>query len=357
MEPRVSVILPTLQSESHIQTAIASILNQTYTDYELIVVDDGSTDHTRDIIETFDDPRIELVDGPRTGLANALNLGIKTAKGEYLARMDSDDISIPGRLEKQVAFMDSHPDIAVCGGWQEHYGKNSYIHRTPENPEQCKANLLFQCDVCHSLVMMRRQFLLDNDLFYNGDYLAEDYELWNRVVSKGKICNLQEVLGRYLEGDDNITCAKLRDLGSEQASISRRILESHLGMEVSDRECVLLRGWCSNPRGMMSEFAASEKDALEGIRGFYRRILDGNGNTEYYSESALLGAMEAKLYNLIYNVPFFVPDKSAKNLDEMFSKLSRGHALMRRWKSFSSNNPTFSMKLKKMGTILGRPSR
>ena len=114
--PRVTVLLPTYQSERYLSDAVDSVLTQSFSDFELLVVDDGSTDRTLDILRGCADPRIRVVQGRRRGLADALNLGIDDARGEYVARFDADDLMVPNRLARQVEFLDENPGVAVCGG-------------------------------------------------------------------------------------------------------------------------------------------------------------------------------------------------------------------------------------------------
>ena len=132
--PRVTVLIPTYQSAGFISEAIDSVLTQSYGDYEILIVDDDSTDATVDILNGYRDGRIRVIRGPGEGLAAALNRGIAQARGEYIARLDSDDLMAPGRLEKQVRYMDGHPEVLVCGGWQQYFGQSSFLHAPPAGP-------------------------------------------------------------------------------------------------------------------------------------------------------------------------------------------------------------------------------
>ncbi|GHT42019.1 hypothetical protein AGMMS49921_06250 [Endomicrobiia bacterium] len=122
--PKVSVVMPTYNTETHLSKAIDSILAQTFDDFEFLIVDDNSTDKTREIIKSYNDKRVRLIDGRCNGLAAALNHGICEANGEYIARMDADETSLPTRFGKQVVYMDEHRDITVLGSWQEHLHEN-----------------------------------------------------------------------------------------------------------------------------------------------------------------------------------------------------------------------------------------
>lgn len=155
--PVVSVLMPTYNAEKYLKEAIDSILNQTFTDFEFLIIDDNSKDKTKKIIGKYNDKRIKLIKGPQKGLAAALNCGIKKAQGKYIARMDADDISLPARFEKQVNYLEAHPEITVLGTWQEHFGRWNFIHKAKATHEECKAELLFNCDLCHSTLMFRKE--------------------------------------------------------------------------------------------------------------------------------------------------------------------------------------------------------
>ncbi|GHT76567.1 hypothetical protein AGMMS50222_09330 [Endomicrobiia bacterium] len=129
-KPRISVLMPTFNSAKFLQAAMNSVFRQTCQNFEFLIVDDASSDDTIKIINSYHDKRIRIVQqGSRKGLAAALNLGLREAKGVYVARFDSDDLSYPHRFEQQVAFLDAHKDISILGTWQYHFGKTNHIHR------------------------------------------------------------------------------------------------------------------------------------------------------------------------------------------------------------------------------------
>ena len=193
--PTVTVLLPTYRSERYLPECVESVLSQSYGDFELLVVDDSPGDQTQSMLNSFGDRRIRVIRGRDRGLADALNLGLLRAEGAYIARIDADDLMAKERLARQVSHMDAHPETAVCGSWQQYFGLRSYCHRPSASAEQCKANLLFRCDLCHSTLMMRKSFFLEHGLFYDGRFAAEDYELWTRVIDRGRIENIPAVLG------------------------------------------------------------------------------------------------------------------------------------------------------------------
>lgn len=147
--PKVSILLPTHQSGAHLRETLDSIKAQTYQDYELLVVDDASTDQTLEILREYPDLRIQIIQGRNQGLADALNLGIKRAQGQYIARIDADDLMVPERLEKQVHFLDVHQNVIVCGGWQQYFGLSTFLHGSRLHLRNSAVQTcMFRCDLC-----------------------------------------------------------------------------------------------------------------------------------------------------------------------------------------------------------------
>ena len=181
-----------------------SILSQTYADFELIVIDDGSTDYSVDIVASFSDPRIYFYTQENRGLAATLNRGISLAQGAYIARQDQDDVSLPQRFEKQVAFLESHLDYGMVGTWAEIWtedGPSGRVHQHPAESPLLKVELLFTNPFVHSSMMIRRS-CLDKVGGYTNDpsrHPPEDYELWSRIARHHEIANIPETLVVYRE--------------------------------------------------------------------------------------------------------------------------------------------------------------
>jgi glycosyltransferase involved in cell wall biosynthesis len=198
--PKISVIMPAYNAEKYIKDAIDSILSQTFQDFELIVLNDCSKDSTEQIILSYTDDRVVyLKNEVNMGVAATLNRGLAAAKGEYIARMDADDISLPERFAHQVAFLDANPKVAVLGTNVETFNENGplYTGWSATDPAQMKVDLLFSCGLAHPSVMMRReavQTLGGYDLAYEG---MEDYDLWCRVAENYDVTTLEQVLFRY----------------------------------------------------------------------------------------------------------------------------------------------------------------
>lgn len=197
---KVSVLMPVYNAEMFLAESISSILNQTFTNFELIIIDDGSTDNSLSIIKSFNDDRIKLVTLEKNkGIVAALNIGIEMAKGIYLARMDADDIAFTDKLEKQVKFLEQNIDIGCIGTdflWYDDPTEKSWIKYY--EIEDIKISLLFGCPICHPTIMIRLSILKFFNLRYSYNYPhAEDYFLWTELSQVSKIANLKEPLLYY----------------------------------------------------------------------------------------------------------------------------------------------------------------
>lgn len=205
--PRISVLMTAYNAEKYIAQAIESILNQTYTDYEFIIINDGSTDDTPNIIQKYadQDSRIIFVDNKQNqGLIAVLNQGLDMAHGEFIARMDADDISLPQRFEKQIAYLDMNPEVGVLGTLI--HGFDAMDAEGIQIPVVTVFDLLKQNYIAHPSVMMRKEVLDKYSLRYNPEYKhCEDLELWSRMIFLTKIHNLMEVLLMYRITGNNIS--------------------------------------------------------------------------------------------------------------------------------------------------------
>lgn len=195
--PKISVIIPCYNQGQYLEEAVQSVLNQTFKDFEIIVVDDNSTDNTLEILNKYNDPRIKIIKGPQKGISAALNLGIDIAQGEYIARMDADDISLPDRFRIQTEFMDENPEIGICGSSANMLDSNGKIVKwsKPINDKDIKTNLLIDVSIIHSTVMMRKSILKNYDLRYSEIYdVTEDFDLWTRASEYVEFHNISESL-------------------------------------------------------------------------------------------------------------------------------------------------------------------
>jgi len=205
--PMISVVMAVYNGKKFLAEAIESILNQTWTDFEFIIVNDGSRDNSLKIINRYakKDSRIVVISRKNMGLVQSLNEGIAIAKGEYLARIDADDIALPTRFEKQVEFLKNHPDISILGTFIKPFGDSAVKDlvvcenwfNPSLNPENVEATFLDRAAICHPSIMGRTE-LFKSMQYRDKYYCAEDYDLWLRSLKAGyKIWVLDEILLRY----------------------------------------------------------------------------------------------------------------------------------------------------------------
>lgn len=351
---KISVIMPIYNSAKYLNESIESVINQTYKNWELLAINEyGSNDGSADIIREYEkkDLRIRLVQNEvKLGLAESLNKGFRLAKGEYLARLDADDLAHEERFEKQLQYMEEHKNIGICGSYQHHFGVGTdWTHKTPITPDECRASLLFGCDICHSTLMLRKSTVLNNNLFYNNNYLAEDYELWTRAVNVSDFANIPEVLGEYRVGEDNITNEKKEGLNIESGRIVAEQLERNLGYVLPKNKWYYFQGW-KNP----IDDTDNERDQiLADIELVLRRIVDINEKRKYYNQACLLNVIAAKWRWLKYGEEWN-QKCSVMCLDEIFDSKYKVSFWMR-LKRFMKYNPTLSMKMRAGKRILLRP--
>ncbi|SFN72282.1 Glycosyltransferase involved in cell wall bisynthesis [Bizionia echini] len=238
---KVTVLMPVYNCADYVGEAIKSILIQSFTDFEFIIIDDASTDETVSIIKGFTDSRIKLIVKPtNTGITKTLNLGLSIAKGEFIARMDGDDISLPDRLNMQITYLEAHPDIAVCGTAYQILNRNEII-RKPELHEQIKITLLKKNCIGHPTVMLRSSILKKNGIKYDETLpVAQDYDLWVRITAYGKLHNLPEVLLLYRKHNNQTSEIKRYLKPAIRAEIRLKLL-SYLNYELVEKNSNLLR--------------------------------------------------------------------------------------------------------------------
>lgn len=344
-EPVVSVVLPAFNSVKDISRSIDSVIRQTFTQWELLVINDcGSDDGTAEIVKMYtkNDPRIRLIQAAqRLGLAESLNLGICEARGKYIARLDADDTAYPQRFEKQVALMEARPEVGVCGTWQHHYGKNiDYIHKAEPDEAQLRTNLLFWCDLCHSTLMLRKEAFVKNNLFYDSHAIAEDFELWTRAMQYMKFVNIPEVLGDYCE-DGGITHSKYQAINTESGEITARTLKQYLNIDVPKYQYALLNSWDND------YYNENKQEKLNQLEAIFREIWERNEELHYFDRNALLQTLAKKWHWTKERIDWRTERYKVSCIDEVF-KENKVKLVIRRYRNFIRNNPSRKVRIKKV---------
>lgn len=253
--PIVSVVMSVYNGSTFLKEAIDSILNQTFSDFEFIIINDGSTDNSLNIIKSYSDKRIKLIDNVvNKGLIYSLNKGIEEAKGKYIARMDADDISEPERLKCQFDFLELNENIGVLGSdYISFSNKHSKRLHSIISPSEIKAFLMFSATMCHPTLMIRKSVFLDNQLKYSAFAKhVEDYDLWTKLVLKTDFENLTEVLLNYRDHINQVSHAN-NQVQLESSNIIRENYLKSLGFEYTSKDLIIHNLASSNKRIVSKE--------------------------------------------------------------------------------------------------------
>lgn len=200
LNPKVTVLIPAYNAGAFIGDAIRSVLAQTFTEFELLIINDGSTDHTESVIRSFTDPRIRLITQMNRGISAALNRGLAEAKTEYIARFDADDICYPQRLQVQYEFLVDNPAYCIIGCNADYHDMNdNYVftyHPPAHSADEIDAIKEDICPFIHSGVLYRRQPVLDAGGYNEHAHTFEDHFLWTKLLQQSRGCNLPQTLIR-----------------------------------------------------------------------------------------------------------------------------------------------------------------
>ena len=247
MIPLVSVIMPVYNAEKYIEEAIESVLKQTFMNFELIIVNDGSTDHSEQIILGYKDKRIRYIRHHKNqGLIVSLNEGVQYAIGEFIARLDADDIAHPQRFFRQVQFLLRHPDHSICGSSYSVIngkGQKKFIVKLPSSDKQIRTLLFFGNCICHSSVMFRKK-VLQNEVYRPAYQLCEDYDLWSRMVDQSKVAVLPEPLIQYRLHGSNVSVKNRMEMLSNVSRVHAHFLDN-CGLHYSREEFLLHHAFLS----------------------------------------------------------------------------------------------------------------
>jgi glycosyltransferase involved in cell wall biosynthesis len=294
--PRVSVVMPVYNGAAHVGEAIASILAQSFADFELLLLDDGSTDASPAILRSFQDPRIRVLENGRNlGLIATLNRGFAEARGEYLVRMDADDVALPRRIEQQVEFLDRHPDIGVLGTAFELFGAQSGVVRHVGGDAPLRIAMLFECALCHPSVAIRRAAVPLP--LYDPAYLhAEDYEAWIRLMLAGtRFAVLPDVLVRYRTHAAQVSRAG-QAAQVANADRARQQWFRALGMTPSPEELAL-------HRAVGTYAPCPDAATFRRLEGYLAHLDRANRATGVFDPDLLRRELASRLRGLLLDMP------------------------------------------------------
>ncbi|WP_347862857.1 glycosyltransferase family A protein [Salimicrobium sp. PL1-032A] len=329
-QPLVTVFIPMYNAEAHIRKTLDSILNQTYTNLEVLIVDDGSSDRSVEIVGNYTDDRIRLIrnDGNK-GIPFTRNVGLTHAKGKYLAIMDADDESFPERIDKQVAYMEIRPDIDVTGSYYEKTGGGSSHTVKAEHIlwQEIRIQVLFSNRFCNSTALIRMDTVKEHGLTYNEDYyIAQDYEFWAQLSKVGRIEILPEVLVEYHTGHSNVTNYSLSKKMHERKTLIdgiHRDLLDHYGFGLTKEEVDVFNNFF-----FLNVVTVFDEAYVSRIKAVLKKLLDTNEvfdreRFEAVMRTNVLKGMSNSKISLQQKLGLFFDLFREISSEEMFHVLSR----------------------------------
>ena len=287
-EVSISVIMAQYNTDiPMLKEAVESILNQTFRDFEFIIVDDGSTDDSGSYLRSITDERVKIIWSPQNnGITKSLNIGLKAASGKYIARMDADDISLPTRFEKEFAFMEAHPDVIACGariGMLDDTSKMIREARKPKRPEnmdEYHVRMLFiNPGPIHPTAFFRHEKMIENGIAYDERLrYAQDYGMWEALSHYGRICTLDEILLYHRKHEKQITTSRRATQMQCDKMTQKKILTALLG-QVTDEEVDL---HYTHSTGYFPEAVITPE-----VSAWYDRLIRANRSKHIYNQRKL----------------------------------------------------------------------
>lgn len=290
--PKISVLMPVYNTKAaYLKAAIESILNQTFSDFEFIIINDGSENNAEEVILSYTDKRIKYIKNKENiGLIKTLNKGLLYSKGEYIARMDSDDIALPERFKKQVEFMNENLNVGVCGTWLKTFGDdlNTRIKKYPSTSEEIKLEMLFSCPIAHPTAFIRKNLFVKYNLFYSEDYVhAEDYELWSRANKYFNFANIPESLVQYRCHKSQISQVFLKQQCDHSNFIKINQLENF--KIIPSKEELYIHNKLSH-----SIYSNYSEIQLKNIESWLLKLINQNNIFNYYNQEILVKMLNIK---------------------------------------------------------------
>ena len=280
--PRVTVLMPCFNGGTYLRPAMESILNQTYRDFEFLIINDCSTDDSLETIRSFGDPRIRVHTNPvNMGQTKSLNVGLRLARGKYIVVNDADDYSLPKRIETQLDFITKHPEYPVVGCSCNIMDREGKVRRTfhrPTDEREIIIQLLSEAPMTHGAIMMNREFILSQGGYNEGFRICQDYELWSSIIRKGyRIANLPDILVTIRHFMDSLSFRERDTQMLDNARTIKANIEVLCGLDVTLEDAIRQRVFFTAPESLTcEEFSAAENLFNEEYRCFKKRDAFGN---------------------------------------------------------------------------------
>lgn len=245
--PQVTVLMSVYNSEKYVRESVSSILAQTFTDFEFVIINDGPTDSSMDIIKSFNDERVKIVENEENiGLTKSLNKGLDIAKGKYVARIDADDIAEPNRLELQVAELESDSNVGLVSSWRKMISEAGEIINTDKvdyTPEDIFYTLHFRNCIIHSAATFRAELVKGLGGYSEKWRHGQDFDLWVRLSKLARIVQIPEYLIQVRKASTSISATKYDDQQNTIRLVVKEGLQKVLGEELTDEQVDVLRAY------------------------------------------------------------------------------------------------------------------
>lgn len=295
--PTVTVLMPIYNAQDYLREAVDSVLSQSFTDFELLAIDDGSTDGSARILSSYSDQRIRVLSNEKNlGLIGTLNRGIGQAKGLYIIRQDADDISLPGRFAHLVAHMETHPDVAICGSWYDGITDGVRHPGVRYAPDDATIRLrhLYQIHISHGTSIWRTSSFVSHGWLFDPDFRhAEDYDLFVRASLSARLANVPEVL--YLVRYHGASVSQVHSAVQETNSV-RVIMRlfAHLGASATPAHVAAFKAMCYGEYG-------SESIDLGQLGSLLGTLAQSQKVNDYVSRPDMLTFLAHRWYHLCYH--------------------------------------------------------
>lgn len=299
--PAVSVVVASHNPGQYLAQAVESVLGQTLREMELIVVDDASSDGSHEWLLARDDPRLVVLRNERNlGQTASLNRGLARARGRFVARMDADDIALPQRLAEQTTYLESRPDIDICGTQVELIDPRGQAHGRmplPREPDSVWAFSILQCPFVHPTVMLRGELVRDQGLRFDEGYVNQDFELWSRLLVRRRGANLPAALLRYRVHEGSMTVRHHEEnLRATAAIVRRRLDEEDMRDWLDDAEVDELLRYLFADRRLADEAGVDRLRLARCFWTFVRRVLERRPSAREFRDLAVRRILQSGLW-------------------------------------------------------------
>lgn len=291
----ITVLMPVYNASAYLKEAIDSVLSQTFKNFELLLINDGSTDNSEEIILSYSDKRIRYFKNEKNlGLIATLNKGIELIETPYIVRADADDINYPERLQTQYDFMEKNPAIALCGSWFEIIGDRIGFVKYVENHNEIILKMLYQCHFCHPTIILRKEMIDIFEIKFDPIFIhAEDYDFFTRIAEKFPVANIQKVLVKYRIHSGSVSAHNKKIQDENSFKIKQRLFKK-IGIIINEQALSLYQKIAQHEYETAPDFIENSKQLLE-------KMVSANDTTLYFEKEFFRQHIGRLWFNTVYN--------------------------------------------------------